>query len=84
MKLHLEPTTRLWAIGGVPCRLWKGTTDDNVPVHAFVLAVSPQTHDTEVNQRFERELLPVPELTHQETLGTPDYDYDGAFGGIGP
>jgi hypothetical protein len=37
-----------------------GETDKGVPVHAYVRAVSPQTHDAEVNAEFERELQALP------------------------
>lgn len=62
MKLTLEPTDRIQTIEGAPCRLWTGTTDSGVPVHAFIRCVSPQTHDAEANALFDRELqsLPVP------------------------
>jgi hypothetical protein len=60
MKLILEPTDIIQSIEGQPCRLWMGETDKGVPVHAYVRAVSPQTHDAEVNAEFARELQALP------------------------
>ncbi len=36
MKITLEPTDCIQTIEGAPCRLWTGTTDGGVPVHAFI------------------------------------------------
>jgi hypothetical protein len=60
MKLTLEPTDRFETINGQPHRIWKGTTDGNIPVLAYIRAVSPQTHDPEANALFDRELKALP------------------------
>ncbi len=62
MKLTLEPTPTIQSIDGTPCRLWTGTTETGIPVHAYIRCVSPQTHDAEAKAQFGRELreLPVP------------------------
>jgi hypothetical protein len=39
MKITLEPTNELIAIGNSPARLWKGTADDGSPVVAVIFAV---------------------------------------------
>lgn len=61
MKLELEssPTLTDFTIGGIKTRVrvWEGHTDDGIPVKAYIVAVSPQTHDAEANARFERELV---------------------------
>lgn len=61
MKLTLEPTDRFERINGEPHRIWTGTTDQGVPVHAYIRAVSPQTHDPEAIAVFDRELKALPE-----------------------
>ena len=60
MKLTLSPTDKIETIEGAPCRRWEGTTESGVPVHAWIRAVSPQTHDKEANATFDRELLALP------------------------
>lgn len=61
MKLTLESTADIYLAeelsrgGPVVVRKWIGTTDDGVPVHAYIAVVSPQTHDPEVEARFEAE-----------------------------
>lgn len=61
MKLTLEPTDRVHGIDGTKCRLWKGTTEGGVPVHAYIAIVSPQTHDAAVAEIFAAELNAMPE-----------------------
>ena len=56
MKITLEPTDQVDLVDGVACRLWKGCDDENVEVHAYIRAVSPKTHDSEVHARYEAEL----------------------------
>lgn len=64
MKLILEPTDRIETIHGQPHRIWEGTTDENVPVLAYIRAVSPQTNDPEQTASLRRALkeLPTPTL----------------------
>jgi hypothetical protein len=65
VKITLEPTADLYLAAtlvpatdeGQVCRLWKGTTDDGVEVHAYILCVSPQTHDEGTALRFATELM---------------------------
>lgn len=63
MKITIEPTDELFeaqilvpADGPQLCRKWTGVTDDGVEVHAWILAVSPQTHDEGTALRFATEL----------------------------
>jgi hypothetical protein len=65
MKLILEPTDIIQSVEGQPCRLWKGESDKGVPVHAFIRAVSPQTHDPEANAEFARELQELPKARRE-------------------
>lgn len=61
MKLQLISTPNLtdFSIGSIKTRVrvWEGQTDDGIPVKAYVVAVSPQTHDADANAKFERELV---------------------------
>ncbi|WP_291208917.1 hypothetical protein [Hyphomonas sp.] len=57
MKIILTATNQFSDVGGAACRLWIGATDDGVPVHAWIRAVSPQTHDEAVNARFAADLI---------------------------
>lgn len=60
MKLTLSPSPRIDRIDGVECRLWTGTDETGVEVHAWIRTVSPQTHDPEANARFESVLRSLP------------------------
>lgn len=62
ITLTLTPTDRLERIEGQDCRVWAGQDDQGAPVLAFVRMVSPQTHDPEVNARFEARLRALPPL----------------------
>lgn len=68
MKLTLEPTAKIDHINGQPHRVWTGTTDQGVPVHAWIAAVSPQTHDPEANALFDRELKALPQPRQLVTI----------------
>lgn len=66
MKIELEPTDDFYAAqsigpndggGLLPARLWIGKTETGVAIHAWILAVSPQTHDPVVAEQFGRELV---------------------------
>ncbi|NBV42867.1 hypothetical protein EBR96_08900 [bacterium] len=63
MKITLEPTGSIRPINGHPAREWRGEDEHGVPVVAFIIALSPQTHDADVNARFARELK---DLGHAE------------------
>ena len=61
MKITIESTAEVWGIdaGGVeefPARLWRGHTDDGVPVLCLIALISPQTHDLEALSQFDDEL----------------------------
>ena len=60
MKLILESTDRIESIEGSSCRLWIGKTESDIPVHAYIRCVSPQTHDPDANALFDRELKALP------------------------
>lgn len=59
MKITIESTDKIVKLNGLPARIWEGQTDSGVPVICYVSLISPQTHDPEVNARFERELREV-------------------------
>jgi hypothetical protein len=61
MKITLEETETIATIGGsVPARIWKGHTENGVPVKAWVALIQPQTHDAEAHKQFEQEMTTVP------------------------
>jgi hypothetical protein len=62
MKLTIEPTGEPMTIEGIQLRLWKGTDESGTPVHVYVRAVSPQTHDEERLKAFEEQLKALPPL----------------------
>lgn len=61
MQIHMEPTSTITIVNGAPCRLWLGVTEDGTPVHCHVATVSPQTHDPERLEAFDRALKDVTE-----------------------
>ena len=57
MKITVQSTTKITrvCIDGevVPARVWEGTTDSGIPVHAYITRISPQQrHDLD---QFDRE-----------------------------
>lgn len=40
MKVTLTSTTKVVRLDGVPARVWEGTTDTGIPVHAFVTRIA--------------------------------------------
>lgn len=40
MKITLESTTKIVTVNGVPCRIWEGTTERGVAIHAYVTRVA--------------------------------------------
>lgn len=66
MILTIAPTNIIETFDGQPARRWEGTTDHGTPVHVWVRALSPQTHDAVQLAAFDRELnlLPPVEKHH--------------------
>lgn len=62
MKLTIESTGDSLMIDGAPHRLWQGQDERGTPVHVYVRAVSPQTHDPARLEAFDRELKALPPL----------------------
>ena len=54
MKITLENTTKIVELSGVPARLWEGTTESGIPVHAFITRIAVDL-DADSSQ-FEAEL----------------------------
>lgn len=54
MKVTLESTSKIVQLNGVPARIWEGTTESGIPVHAFITRIAaPAAADV---SEFEREL----------------------------
>lgn len=67
MKLTLENTTKIIEFNGLPARVWEGTTETGIKVHAFITRVAvDQNEPPEVIDLFRRELqemkAPSPEV----------------------
>lgn len=60
MKLTLTPTETIQLVDGSPARKWEGTTEQGVPVMAFIRAVQPQTNDPAYLRAFEKDLQSLP------------------------
>lgn len=55
MKVTLSPTTKIVELNGVPARIWEGTTDTGIQVHAFITRIAVDKDDPNT-QQFESEL----------------------------
>ena len=60
MTVTLHSTTKIVELvtqtgNIVPARIWEGTTESGIPVHAFVTRIA--VHKREDHEQFERELL---------------------------
>jgi len=78
MKVTLESTTKIvtllpdgiGAAPGVPARLWEGTTESGIKVHAFITRIAIDKTDAAAAAQFERELVeqrppsPVIDMTY--------------------
>lgn len=54
MKVTLQSTTKMVDIDGVPARIWEGTTESGIQVHAFITRIAC---DKDANQEeFKQEL----------------------------
>jgi hypothetical protein len=45
MKVTLEHTTMIVKLSGIDCRIWEGTTEKGVKVHAFIPRISIRNGD---------------------------------------
>lgn len=59
MKITVEPTGQIDVVNGGQARLWTGADDNGTPVKAWIVVVSPQTHDEAANKRFAEALIEV-------------------------
>jgi len=48
----LSQTAQIDIINGQHARIWEGVDDTGTPIKAWIVAISPQTHDAEVIERF--------------------------------
>ena len=64
MKITLESTSKLVELNGVPARIWEGTTESGIPVHAFItrLAVDKGERTEEFERELQEHAAPSPEI----------------------
>lgn len=67
MKLNLESTTKIIELNGTPARIWEGTTESGIKIHAFIHRVAVDKNEApDALQKFRDELLeckaPSPEI----------------------
>lgn len=65
MKITIESTPELTLVEGVPCRLWRGTTESGHPCDVYVRLIRVPVGSTTGATVFDRELkrLPRPRLS---------------------
>lgn len=57
MKITIENTTKIVELNGVPARVWEGTTEAGVKMHAFITRVAvANSEDPAVHDLFRQEL----------------------------
>jgi hypothetical protein len=54
MKVTLTSTDKIVHLNGVPARIWQGTTENGVELHAYITRVAV-VHDADATE-FERDL----------------------------
>jgi hypothetical protein len=54
MKINIESTTKIVQLNGVPARIWEGTTETGIKIHAFITRVA--IGKNEDGTQFEKEL----------------------------
>lgn len=54
MRVHLESTTMTVEINGSRCRIWEGTPDSGIPVHAMIALIG--TRSDAHQGEFQRDL----------------------------
>ena len=54
MRVTLESTTKTTELNGVPARIWEGTTDSGIPIHAYITRVAVDVENYQ--GQFEAEL----------------------------
>lgn len=73
MRIILDSTQTVVSVeeGGdaVSARVWEGHADDGTPIVAWIVRVSPQTHDPDVAAKLGRELVE----TARPSLATPSW-----------
>ncbi len=58
MKITLESTDEIIAIGDASCRIWEGQTATGLPLFAVIAGITPQAHATdEESKAFEAECI---------------------------
>jgi hypothetical protein len=54
MKITITSTDKIVELNGIPARIWEGTTESGIEVHAFITRIAvDKNQDT---SQFEREL----------------------------
>jgi hypothetical protein len=62
MIVTLTNTSKIVEINGVPARIWEGTTESGVPVHAYITRIAHRIDETpDKVTEFNKELKQVAE-----------------------
>lgn len=57
MKITIENTSKFATLDGVLCRIWEGTTEKGIKMHAFIPLIGVER--SEDGAEFERDLKEV-------------------------
>jgi hypothetical protein len=63
MKIAIWSTSRLVTVNGVPARVWEGTTDKGVRVHALITRIAADAGQdlAELDRDLEKHAPPSPD-----------------------
>jgi len=63
MRLTIESTPTITEIDGVPCRLWRGTTEGGRPVDVYVHRIG--SADPRAQEELDRRLVEMPAVPRE-------------------
>lgn len=64
MRIALHSTTKIVQLNGVPARIWEGTNEAGVKVHAYItrLACDAAADQSEFQKQLQEHSPPSPEI----------------------
>jgi hypothetical protein len=64
MKISIESTTKIVKLNGVPARIWEGTTETGIKIHAFItrIAIGKDEDGTQFQKELHECVVPSKEI----------------------
>lgn len=74
MLIHIESTTKIVELNGVPARIWEGLTESGIKVHCYITRIAIDKNEPR-EEEFQKELqecrTPSPEIEAAFPAGIP-------------